>query len=53
MNDVTIETEDGYSLQVETSDNVPPEIISIAGREYARSTTTSPAGRSWSYVRKS
>jgi hypothetical protein len=52
MNDVTIETEDGYSLQVHTSDNVPPEIISIAGREYARS-ATAPAGRSWSYVRRS
>jgi hypothetical protein len=51
MNDVTIETEDGYSLQVDTSDDVPPEIISIAGREYARASTT-PAGRAWSYVRK-
>ena len=52
MNHMTIETEDGYSLQVETSDSVPPEIISIAGREYARG-SRSPVGRLWNYVRRS
>jgi len=51
MNDVTIETEDGYSLQIDATDSVPPEIISIAGREYARS-SSAPAGRAWSYVRR-
>ncbi len=39
MSDVTIETDDGYRLDVEAPDRVPPQVIYIQGRGYQRDTS--------------